>query len=75
MKIAASGESLGLALPSTSNSSINYFPSVSVKNKTATWLIEMLDYVQDNPPLLVNGFLKAGISQAIDDSIANTHAE
>ena len=47
----------------------------SIKNTTATCLIKMYDYVQDNSHLLVNGFVKAGISQAIEDSIANAHAE
>ena len=34
MKIAVSGESLGRALPSTWNSSINYFRPVIVKTET-----------------------------------------
>ena len=38
----------------------------AVKSKTASWLVQMFDYVESNPHLIVNSFLEAGITQAID---------
>ena len=32
----------------------------------ARWLVQMYEYIRDNPQLIVNGFIKAGIPQAID---------
>ena len=32
----------------------------------ASWLVGVFDYIQNNPHLVVNGFLAAGIAQAID---------
>ena len=31
------------------------------------WLVEMSEYSSDNPQIIVNGFLKSGITQAIDE--------
>ena len=31
------------------------------------WLVEMSEYISDNPQIIVNGFLKSGITQAIDE--------
>ena len=45
------------------------------KNTTAIWLIEMFDYIQDNPQFIINGFLKAGIPQAIDEVVSATRGE
>ena len=38
----------------------------AMKHIGARWLEEMHSYVKDNPQLIVNGFMKAGIPQAID---------
>ena len=43
MKIAVSGKRLGRALPSTLNSSINYFRPVSVKKEEQVTLCNLLD--------------------------------
>ena len=32
------------------------------------WLVEMSEYISDNPQIIVNGFLKSGITQAIDEA-------
>ena len=37
-----------------------------MKHIGAKWLDEMHSYIKDNPQLIVNGFLKAGVPQAID---------
>ena len=31
------------------------------------WLVEMSEYISDNPQIIVNGFFKSGITQAIDE--------
>ena len=33
---------------------------------SAQWMVEMAEYIADNPQFIVNGFRKAGIPQAID---------
>ena len=38
----------------------------SVKSTSASWLVRMFDYIDSNPQLIVNGFVEAGIPQAID---------
>ena len=40
------------------------FPAV--KELSAKWLVEMADYISDNPQFIVNGFRRAGISEALD---------
>ena len=37
-----------------------------IKEVSASWLVEMLDYIENNPQFIVNGFLHAGISKALD---------
>ena len=39
---------------------------VAMKHVGAKWIDEMYSYITDNPHLIVNGFVKAGIPQAID---------
>ena len=39
-----------------------------LKTTGAKWLVQMHEYLQDNPGLVVNGFHKAGIQQAIDST-------
>ena len=40
------------------------FPAV--KELSTKWLVEMADYISDNPQVIVNGFRRAGISEALD---------
>ena len=42
------------------------FTGAAMKAVGARWLVQMYEYIRDNPQLIVNGFIKAGISQAID---------
>ena len=37
-----------------------------MKEASASWLVEMWDYISDNPQFIVNGFLHSGISKALD---------
>ena len=37
-----------------------------MKEVSASWLVEMWDYIENNPQFIVNGFLHAGISKALD---------
>ena len=37
-----------------------------MKEIGAKWLVDMADYISNNPDFIVNGFLHAGISQALD---------
>lgn len=39
-----------------------------LKELSARWLVEMAEYIADNPQFVVNGFRRAGISHALDDS-------
>ena len=39
-----------------------------LKTVGAKWLVQMHEYIQDNPQLIVNGFRKAGIQEAIDSA-------
>uniref|UniRef100_A0A1X7UCF7 Uncharacterized protein n=1 Tax=Amphimedon queenslandica TaxID=400682 RepID=A0A1X7UCF7_AMPQE len=38
-----------------------------MKEFSAHWLVLAADYISQNPSLLVNGFMKAGITEGIDD--------
>ena len=38
----------------------------AVKELSAQWLVEMADYIADNPQFVVSGFRRAGISGALD---------
>ena len=38
----------------------------AVKELSAHWLVEMADYIADNPQFVVNGFRRAGIPNALD---------
>ena len=40
----------------------------AVKQLSAQWLVEMAEYIADNPQFLVNGFRRAGISNPLDYS-------
>ena len=37
-----------------------------MKEVSADWLVQMADYIGENPSFLVNGFIKAGITGALD---------
>ena len=39
-----------------------------LKTVGAKWLVQMHKYIQDNPQLIVNGFRKAVIQEAIDSA-------
>jgi len=36
-----------------------------VKELCSKWIVEMFDYISSNPHMIVNGFLRAGISKAL----------
>lgn len=38
----------------------------NMKNIGAKWLMEAIKYIADNPQLIVNGFIRAGICRALD---------
>ena len=38
-----------------------------LKEVGAKWLVKMAEYIADNPRIIVNGFMKAGIASALDD--------
>ena len=40
----------------------------AVKELSAQWLVEMAEYIADNPQFVVNGFGRVGISKALDYS-------
>ena len=37
-----------------------------MKEHTAKWLVEAANHISNNPQIIVNGFIKAGISKALD---------
>lgn len=37
-----------------------------LKEKGAQWLVESVDYLSENPEIVANGFIKSGITSAID---------
>ena len=37
----------------------------------AKWMVEMAQYITDNPQIIVNGFIKAGITGALDGHMDN----
>ena len=37
-----------------------------LKELGAKWLVQMAEYFADNPKIIVNGFVKAGITAALD---------
>lgn len=37
-----------------------------LKELGAQWLVQMAEYISDNPQMIVNGFVRAGISAALD---------
>ena len=43
----------------------------AMKELSANWLVEMTDYIADNPQFVVNGFKCAGISGVLDGSEAD----
>ena len=38
-----------------------------LKEARAKWFVEMEDYLSDNPQIIINGFIKASITGALDD--------
>ena len=34
----------------------------------AKWLVKMSDYISENPHIIVKGFFRSGIAEALDDS-------
>ena len=37
-----------------------------MRELNARWLVEMAEYISDNPQFIVNGFIRAGISELLD---------
>ena len=42
----------------------------AIKELSAKWLVDMSDYIADNPQFIVKGFQRAGISHALDSEEA-----
>ena len=42
-----------------------------MKEISAKWLVDMADYISNNLQFIVNGFLHAGISEALDGKTDN----
>ena len=38
----------------------------AIKKRSAKWLVDMAEYIADNPQFIVHGFLRAGITYALD---------
>ena len=38
----------------------------AVKERSAEWLVDMAEYIADNPQFIVHGFLRSGITYALD---------
>ena len=49
--------------------------SAAMKVLTAKWLVEMGEYLSENPQVVVSGFRHAGISAAIDNSCESEQEE
>ena len=49
--------------------------SAVVKEKSAKWLVELYDYMASNPQIIVNGFIKTGITGALDGQGEETDLE
>lgn len=43
----------------------------SLKKIGAKWLVGMINHIQDNPSIVVNGFQKSSILQALDKAFGN----
>ena len=37
-----------------------------MRELSARWLVEMAEYISDNPQFIINGFIRAGISESLD---------
>ena len=44
-----------------------------MKSIGGQWLVQMFKYIQDNPQITVNGFIEAGIPQAVDSFGCKRH--
>jgi len=47
----------------------------ALKELGAQWLVKMVQYIEDNPQFVMNGFIKAGISKALDNHSADLSSE
>jgi len=46
-----------------------------LKELGAQWLVKMVQYIEDNPQFVVNGFVKAGISRALNNDTADLSSD
>lgn len=46
-----------------------------LKELGARWMVEMAEYFNDNPQIIVNGFVKAGIAGAVDGHVDEQEGE
>ena len=46
-----------------------------VKQVGAKWLVEMADYISDNPQFIVNGFVRSGITGTLDGVLQDEEAD
>lgn len=47
----------------------------AMKEVGAEWLVDVFEYIADNPKFVVNGFIKAGISEALDAGSIESETE
>ena len=45
----------------------------TMKQVGMKWLVEMVEYISQNPQFIVNGFMEAGIASAIDEQLSLEH--
>ena len=50
-------------------------PISVVKEVEAKWMVEMFEYFQNNPQIIVNGFLRSGISAALNNESIESEEE
>ena len=46
-----------------------------LKELGAKWLVQMAEYFQENPQIIVNGFLRAGIAGALDHASSDEESQ
>jgi len=46
-----------------------------LKEVEAKWLVEMFEYFERNPQIIVHGFLRSGISAALDGELVESNEE
>ena len=48
---------------------------MQVVKQIAKWLVDMAKYISDNPQFIVNGFIRSGITGALDGVVQDDGAD